>query len=388
MTDARTAGRGLAGGDRRRVILVIVVTQLVLALATGTTVYAVWHRLDGNIQTSGEIPGMNGTKPTGTTVQEGPKGPLNVLVLGTDTRTGAGNDIDGAAGCGCSDTTILFHVSADRKSAYGISIPRDALVKPVACTKDDLYYGPGGVDTGLVMWNSAFSAGKAPCTAEQVQEDFGVKVDDYVVVDFAGFKNMVHAINGVDVCVPFELYDPRYDDVDIKPGRSVHLGPALALKYFRLRHGYDRETGAYTLDGTDTGRIKRQQVFISAMIDKLFSESTLTRPDRLLGFANALTSSITTNPEIAHVDKLIELADQFKDIDLHHIRFLTLPSRDYGPGPEYNRVQVLPAAYRLMKRVENDDPLGRFAKGSLSAGKHRKPSRTAKEADEAAGICS
>jgi LCP family protein required for cell wall assembly len=378
----------LTPAQRRRVILVVVVSQLVLALVTGTTVYAVWRHLDGNIEAGSEIPGMTGTDPAGTTAPDEPHEPLNVLVLGTDTRAGSGDSIDGEAGCDCSDTTILFHVSADRQSAYGVSIPRDALVEPVACTKDHLYYGPGGVPTGLVEWNSAYSIGEAPCTAEQIQDDFGVEVDDYVVIDFEGFKDMVSAIDGVDVCIPFELYDPTYTHADFKPGPSVHLDGPDSLKYVRLRHAYDPVTGAYTLDGTDPGRIKRQQTFVSAMIDKLFSESTLTRPDRLLRFATALTDSITTNPEIAHVGKLIDLAQQFGDIDLSHIRFVTLPSQNYGPGPYVNRVQVLPAAYRLMKRVANDEPLGKFARGSLGAGAHHRPPRSTKDANEAVGICS
>lgn len=385
MTDNPPPAPRLTPEHRKRVILVVVVTQLVLTLVTATTVYGVWHHLDGNIQAGGEIPAMKGAVPE--KAQAGPKGPLNILVLGTDTRSGAGDSIDGEAGCGCSDTTILFHVSADRHTAYGISIPRDALVKPVACTKDHLYYGPGGVATGLVEWNSAYSLGKAPCTAEQIEADFGVRVDDYVVVDFAGFKDMVDAIHGVNLCVPFELYDPRYDHVDIKPGTSVHLDGTLALKYVRLRHAYNPVTGAYTLDGTDPGRIKRQQTFIAAMLDKVRSGDTLARPDYLVKFANALTHAITTNPEIAHVSNLIDLAEQFKAIDLSHIKFVTLPSRNYGPGPDVNRVQVLPAAYQLMKRVAADESLGRFTKGSLSGSKHKKASQATKDANQAVGIC-
>ena len=373
----------LTRAQRRRLALVIVVSQLVLALVTATAVYGVWQRLNGNIEPGGSIPSMSG----GPAVESGPQQPLNILVLGTDARDGAGDAIDGEAGCDCSDTTILVHVAADRQSAYGISIPRDALVAPVACTEDHLYYGPGGAPTGLVEWNAAYSVGKAPCTAQQVQDDFGVPVDGYVVIDFQGFKQMVDAIDGVDVCIPFELYDPKYAHADFKPGPAVHLDGTDALKYVRLRHAYDPVTGDYTLDGTDPGRIKRQQAFISAMIDKLFSESTLTRPDRLLSFATALTGSITTNPELAHVSKLVDLGEQLKDIDLQHIRFVSLPSRNYGPGAEENRVEVLPAAYQLMKRVARDQPLGRFAKGARSAGGHHGRSAT-KDADAAVGVCS
>ena len=356
-----------------RLVVVVVVTQVVVALLTATAVYVAWRHLDGNLTVGPSIP-----HATQKTVRQGaPNEPLNILVLGTDSRAGAGDKIDGEKGCNCSDTTILVHVAADRRSAYGVSIPRDALVKPVACTRDAEY-----LDTGLVEWNAAFTAGGASCTAEQLERDFHVFVDDYVVVDFSGFQNMVSAIGGVDVCIPFELSDPTYAKVTFEPGRAVHLDGERALAYVRLRH---------VLAGTDIGRIKRQQVFIRAMVDKVISADTLTRPDRLYRFADALTKSITTNPELAHVRDLVKLAEQFRAVDLSHIRFVTMPNQIYdvrSDDPRWGRVKILPSAYRLMRLVDQDEPLGTFAKDALHAGQHHKPaSQRAKDAAAAAGIC-
>jgi LCP family protein required for cell wall assembly len=369
---------GGRGGEHRpvRLVTVVVVTQILVALLTATVVYAAWRHLDANLQAGDQIDHAR-QKQVPTQDQQVPTEPLNILVLGTDTRAGAGDAIDREAGCNCSDTTVLVHVAADRKSAYAVSIPRDALVKPTACTRGHEYQ-----DTGLVEWNEAYSAGGAACTAEQVENTFHVYVDDYVVVDFGGFKNMVSAIGGVNVCIPFELSDPKYAKVDFQPGRSVHLDGDQALAYVRLR---------YVLGGTDIGRIKRQQAFIGALVDKLVSADTFTRPDRLYRFADALTKSITTNPEIAHVKALIDLAEQFKDIDLRHIRFVTLPNRIYDvptSDVRWGRVEILPAAYRLMKLVDQDEPLGAFTRGSLNAGhRPRHPSAQARAEAAAAGTC-
>ena len=369
-------GRRVARRDGSRLVTVIVVTELVIALLTASVVYAAWRHLDGNIQAGASIQHSHG-KRVPKKDRKVANEPLNILVLGTDTRSGVGDKIDGQAGCNCSDTTLLLHVSADRSSAYAVSIPRDALVKPVACTRSREYF-----DTGLVEWNEAYSAGAAACTAEQIQQDFHVYVDDYVVVDFSGFKDMVDSIGGVNVCIPFELSDPKYAKVTFHPGTSVHLDGDQALAYVRLRH---------VLAGTDIGRIKRQQAFIAAMTDKLFSAGTLTRPDRLYRFADALTKSITTNPEIAHVKGLIDLADQLSNIDLHHIKFVTMPSQIYDvpqTDVRWGRVQILPAAYRLMKLVNRDQPLGAFSRGSISAGHGPKhPSAAAKAQAAAAGVC-
>ncbi|HEX3932438.1 MAG TPA: LCP family protein [Nocardioides sp.] len=374
---SRSSGkrRGRPGGEIS-LVTVVVVTQVVIALLTATAVYAAWLHLDGNIKAGNSIQHQHGKRIPKQDQGESTE-PLNILVLGTDSRSGAGDSIDGEAGCDCSDTTILVHVSADRSSAYAVSIPRDSLVKPVACTRDHEY-----LDTGLVEWNQAYAAGGAACTAQEVQQDLHVYVDDYVVVDFAGFKNMVNAIGGVNVCIPFELSDPSVAHVTFEPGKSVHLDGDRALSYVRLR---------YVLSGSDLGRIKRQQVFVSAMTDKLLSAGTLTRPDRLYSFANALTSSITTNPEIAHVKDLVDLARQFRNIDLRHIRFVTLPNQAYDvpqSDPRWGRVQVLPGAYRLMRIVNRDQPLGVFTHGSLRAGhRPRHPSAEAKAQAAAAGVC-
>ena len=376
MTGGGRVRRRESRNRRVSLVTVVVVTQVVIALVTATVVYAAWQHLDANLQAGDQIHHTHDKRVPKQDRQVSTE-PLNILVLGTDSRAGAGDAIDGEAGCNCSDTTVLVHVAADRESAYAVSIPRDALVRPVACTRDHQYR-----DTGLVEWNQAYSAGGAACTAEQVQEEFHVYVDDYVVVDFAGFKNMVSAIGGVDVCIPFELSDPTYAKATFEPGRSVHLDGDQALSYVRLR---------YVLGGTDIGRIKRQQAFVGALVDQLVSADTFTRPDRLYRFADALTKSITTNPEIAHVKALIDLAEQFKDIDLRHIRFVTLPNRIYDvptSDVRWGRVEILPAAYRLMKVVDRDAPLGAFARGSSHAGHQpRHPSADARAQAAAAGTC-
>ncbi|WGL53653.1 LCP family protein [Nocardioides sp. BP30] len=346
----------MAPHHRRTVFTVIACTLLVLALATGTFVAVFYQHLDANLHAGQAIKHEVHKK------QKGPKAPLNILVMGLDNRDCAGCDVDSESGADGSDTTILVHISADRKTAYGISIPRDALVKPVACTAGH-HYTSRGVTTDLVQWNAAFTAGGADCTAEQLEKNFGIYVDGYITVNFGGFKGMVTALGGVNVCIPFELSDPNVAHITFEPGKSVHLNGPRALQYVRLRH---------VLDGSDIGRMKRQQYFISQMIDKADSAGTLTRPDKLVKFANALTGSITTSPNLASVKQLVKLAKQVKGIDLTNIRFITVPNAVYDvptTDPYYGRVKILPAAKKLWKRVSNDKPLTKsLAAGAISAG--------------------
>ncbi len=137
---------------------VILVSALVLALITGLgTIYFVRH-LNGNID--GCLPRRDRWR-TARKLYKGNGQPLNILVMGSDTREGAGNEIDGEGGGG-SDTTILVHLSADRDRAYAISIPRDSIVdRPeVGCD------APAESD---VMWNAAYTVGGPVCTVAQLQ---------------------------------------------------------------------------------------------------------------------------------------------------------------------------------------------------------------------------
>jgi anionic cell wall polymer biosynthesis LytR-Cps2A-Psr (LCP) family protein len=170
------------------------------------------------------------------------------------------------------------------------------------------------------------------------------------------------------VCISRPLDDPKYTHTDFPSGRSVHLDGTKALAYVRLRH---------VGDGTDIGRMKRQQTFIAAMINKVVSADTLARPDRLYGFANALTGSIEPSPDLAHTSALVRLARQFDHIGLSDIRFLTVPSYLYPEGsPGYPHVGLDPSYKKLMNRVKHDQPLGkRFSSGAISAG-HVPGSRT------------
>jgi LCP family protein required for cell wall assembly len=356
----------MAPHHRRTVAVVIVSTLVVLAVVTGSLVTIFYRHLDASLRAGGEI--KHQTHKT----QSGPKTPLNLLVMGLDTRDCAGCHIDNEAGGDGSDTTILLHISADRQTVFGVSIPRDLLVKPTDCTADH-HYIRYGVDTGQVMWNAAYTAGGPECTAEQLEKNFGVFVDGYITINFGGFKDMVNAIGGVDVCLPFEMADTKYEKYTFEPGQSVHLNGATALKYTRLRHTDD----ASVLDGSDTGRMKRQQYFISQMISKLKAKNTLTEPYKLVKFANALVGSMTASPEFASVSKLVDLASQLRHTDISNIRFITLPSTPYDvpqSDPRWGRVKLLPAAKKLWKHVKNDEPLSKsLSDKSISAGSSSSP---------------
>jgi LCP family protein required for cell wall assembly len=334
--------------QRRTALRVILVTELVVALVTGATVAFAYNHVNHQIDVGDDIvhqvaPPKDKTLPTSE---------LNILVLGTDTRACDGCGIDGEDGGGGSDLTILLHVAEGRKSAYGISIPRDALVDRPECTAD----GKTVPAATNVMWNDALAVGGPACAVAQVEALTGIYIDNYIVVDFAGFKDMVDAVGGVEVCIPSDIDDAEHD-IHLEAGtRTVYGNEALA--YVRQRS---------STPNSDLGRMKRQQAFIASMLAKVMSAQTLTRPDRVVDFARALAGSITTDPEIASVGRLGKLGLSLRDANLDKVRFVTAPTTDFPTdSPYWGRLQFTPAADALWAKVKQDQPLGTLSKGAIS----------------------
>ncbi|WP_127479093.1 LCP family protein [Nocardioides pantholopis] len=349
-------GRRRARPPRRHTVArVLVVTGLALAMVTALATVWLYRDLNGNLTVT-DVTGQLTDRPDEVDV-EGPQEPVNILVMGSDDRDGEGNNIDGLTGDGQrSDTTILFHLSADREHAYGVSIPRDSLVTRPDCTGPDGENIPGAEDA---MWNEAFAVGGPACTIQQFEQTTDVRINHYVVVDFAGFKDMVDAIDGVPVCIPEDISDPAHG-INIEAGSREIRGDE-ALNYVRAR---------YTLgDGSDIGRVKRQQAFIAGMANKVVSGGVLARPDRLVGFLRAATKSLTVDPGMGNVVKLSKVGLGFQDIGLDNIRFITVPF-EYDSREEFRgRIVWTEQAETVWQRIRNDQTISkRLDSGLLTAG--------------------
>ncbi|GGF52216.1 transcriptional regulator [Marmoricola endophyticus] len=330
---ARTSGARV-----RRVLKRVSVVVVVLALILGGVFAYFYKHLEGNINQL-SVSDALGKRPD----KVGSGGPLNVLVMGSDTRKGQGKAVKGSTP-GLSDTTILLHLSANRKRAYGISIPRDAMVERPSCQRKD---GKGSDPGGLTQFNAAYAVGGPACTIKTVESISDVYIDHFVVIDFNGFRTMVDALGGVQVCVP-EKVDDDIGDIHLRKG-TYNVTGEQALDYVRVRH-------ALSTNG-DIGRMRRQQTFVAAMISKAVSAGTLANPVKLVRFLNAATNALTTDPGFAKLSDLASLGSSLKNIGLGNVQFLTVPFQEYAPDP--NRVELSPDADEVFKRIRNDQPLSR-----------------------------
>ncbi|WP_329487508.1 LCP family protein [Kitasatospora sp. NBC_01246] len=304
---------------RRRIVKTAVGLAAVLVLSVAGAGAWFYHRLDSNITTFDAGGVATERPPAPVPVTPGASVPVNVLVLGSDTRTDGNADLGGGEeGVGHSDTAILLHVYADHKHAVGVSIPRDALVTIPACK---LPSGRWTEPRTNQMFNSAFTIGEFPqgnpaCTQNTVEALTGLRVDHTIVVDFKGVAAMTEAINGVDVCVP---NDVNSHNIKLRKGLQKLSGQP-AVDYLRARYGFG--------DNSDIGRMKRQQAFLSAMISKIqglgFSLPTL------LPLADAATRSLTVDEGLGTAMKLVDFAQSLQGIKLSDITFVTTPWRFSG----------------------------------------------------------
>lgn len=334
---------------KARMAAVAAVSFLVLLVACTGWIYL---KLNGNITTFG-ADGVSGDRPAAGA------GGSNVLVIGSDSRSGGNSRLGGGEGdVGRSDTAFLLHIYGDSRHAVAVSLPRDALVDIPPCKLPDGNWTAAQTD---VMFNTAFSVGDTAkgnpaCTQNTVEKLTGLRVDHTVVVDFQGFSKMTSAVGGVSVCLPKDVYQGDLDPNRGSRGKVIFpkglqtVSGQKALDYVRLRHGIG--------DGSDIGRIKRQQAFVAGLIKKVKSEGV--NPATLLPLANAATESMTVDPGLGTANKLMAFAMSLKDIDLHNTKFVTLPWRYQGArvAVVHPQADALWAALRADRTVDGKDASG------------------------------
>ncbi|MFE7901622.1 LCP family protein [Streptomyces sp. NPDC057424] len=339
---ASASGRGLVRRRRRRWVRITAFGVTALLVAAGGVGWAVYAKLSGNITpdeaAAAELARYDRERPTSLV-----KDARNILLIGSDSREGTGNSRYGRdSGTERSDTTILLHLSAGRDSATAVSLPRDLMVDLPGCRRPD-----GSRSTPrLAMFNQAFQLGGSACTIRTVEKLTDIRVDHHVVVDFHGFKKMVDAVDGVEVCLRAPI-DDRAAKLRLPAGR-VTLNGEQALGYVRAR----KTLG----DGSDTERMERQQRFLGALVNKVRSNDVLLNPAKLYPVLDAATSSLTTDPELASLRGLYELVRGLRDIPMEQVQFLTVPRESYAY--DANRDQLVePAAERLFERLRTDTPV-------------------------------
>ncbi len=273
----------------------------------------VYQDLDGNIQGADVDNKLGGNRPENLS-----PGSKNILVVGSDSRDGDNAEYSKGLTTMQSDTLMVMHIPANREWATVVSLPRDSWVEIPECDKGD---GTAS-DPHHFKINEAFAiggtsgevAGAAACTIKTVEANTGLRIDHFMSVDFQGFKGMVNALDGIEVCPEEAIHDEKAH-LDLEAGCQT-VRDEEALGYVRARYSIG--------DGSDTGRIGRQQEFMDALAKK--AQSKLTSPNALYGFLRSATKSLTTDSDLAGIKPLYGLASEIQGIPGERLTFLTVPN--------------------------------------------------------------
>ncbi|MEU0479692.1 LCP family protein [Streptosporangium sp. NPDC006013] len=268
-------------------------------------------------------------------------GALNVLIVGSDTREGDnlkyGQQMADAGKR--TDTIILMHIAPDRDKATFVSFPRDSVVAMPACESET--GAPVAARTEMI--NAAYNEGGITCTIDTIEALTDIRIDHFVEVDFSGFKNIVNALGGVRICLTKPV-DDKKSKLTLPAGWHLLAGEK-ALGYVRLRN-YG--------DGSDIGRIKRQQVFLSQVVKKATSSELLTDPTKLLNFIQTTAKSVRMDKALAEdTGTLFQIGQSAQKLTASGVQLITVP---WGPHPDDpNRVAwTQPYANQLFAAIKSD----------------------------------
>src|ERR1700733_525229 len=342
----RSLGHWLRHWPRRKIIAWGAGSLALLLIGVTATGYEILHHFNANIQQD-DISGLLGAQPVNTHPQA-----ENIMVIGSDSRDG----LSAAYGSGLvtdqADTLMIIPLPANRQWAEVMSIPLDSYVNIPAC---EMGNGQVSAPTQFKI-NEAFAIGNldgnhtslgVACTVKALEQDTGIYINHFIVVNFTGFENMVAALGGVYECNPTPINDPN-SNLHLSAGNHL-LTPAQALGYVRAR---------YTLgDGSDLERIGRQQAFMSSLVSRVRSE--LYDPVAIYRFFDAFTKSLTIDSQLGGVTGLYNLGESLRGIPSGKIAFFTIPNFPRGevvPGDTANVLWTQPEDDQIFASFRDDVP--------------------------------
>ncbi|MEV1078713.1 LCP family protein [Streptomyces sp. NPDC050211] len=338
-------------GNRRKGLLVTAWVAGGIVVLGGTGVGYVYFKLNGNLKSVDIDQALGTDRPT-----KADNGSENILVLGSDTRSGSNQKLGGGAddGSARSDTAMIVHVYKGHKKASVVSIPRDTLIDRPECTDTNGDTHDAATD---VMFNSAYTTGGAACAVKTVESLTDLRMDHYLEVDFSGFQKLIDELGGVKVTTSRAISDPD-SHLDLAAGTHQLTGEQ-ALGLVRTRHGVG--------DGSDLGRIQLQQAFIKALVEQIKDVGLFTNPKKLYDLADTATNAVTTDSDLGSVNSLMSFASGLKSISAKNMHMVTMPVQ--YDAADANRVLVDDTkAQQVWTALKNDKPIPKSATKGTATG--------------------
>ncbi|MEU1215053.1 LCP family protein [Streptomyces sp. NPDC005791] len=343
---SRSAGRIRGTGSRRRkpsrgrrAKRIALWGAAALVVVGGSGLGYAYSTLNGNLKGVDIDAALGAERP-----DDVDNGSQDILVLGSDSRSGANAEYGADEGSARADTAMVVHVDEGHTSASVVSVPRDTLVDRPACTSDTTGEQVGAEHEA--MFNTAYAVGGPACAVKTVEAMSGIRMDHYVEVDFTGFKKLIDELGGVEITTSQAIDDP---DSHLSLTAGTHtLSGEQSLGLVRTRESVG--------DGSDLGRIQLQQAFVKALMDQAKSVGVFSDPQKLFGLADAATKAVTTDSALASVKKLTGFADGLKGLGSKNVDMVTLPVEYDQDDPN----RVLPqekAGRQVWAALKRDEPI-------------------------------
>jgi LCP family protein required for cell wall assembly len=286
---------------------------------------------------------------------------MNILLIGSDSRSGRNRRLGGYAQGQRSDTVMIVHISPRAGHIYVMSFPRDTVVPVLACNAEHNYgagqkAAPGEVE----QLNSTFAFGGPGCLWHTLEYETHIHIDDFIQLNFTGFVSVINALGGVEVCVPHAIHPTSYDHLKLKAGKHLIYG-YRALEFWRLREDFGL--------GSDLQRIQRDQLLMVALVQKILKTRVLHSPAKTIKIlstivhAHALTidNGLSTN-------RLVTLGESLAGVSKKSVQFIEVPTVVYPANPnwvEFDSTQTP----TLFSAVAHDVKLPKVHKGKKKGAK-------------------
>lgn len=330
--------------------------------AIGVTVMLVGGTLYGYVKYRDVLDGINQVKLAGLGKRPPQyKNALNVLLIGSDNRSGKNGKIGGYTPGQRSDTVMVVHISPGRSRLSVMSFPRDSVVPILACPREPGFPGQTAQPGVMEQLNSTFAFGGANCLLHTVEQTTQIRINDFVQLNFTGFISVINAVGGVKVCVPYAIHKTYYDHLKLAAGPHTIKG-YQALEYWRLREGFGL--------GSDLQRIQRDQLLMVSLVQKILKTHVLNSLSKTYGIIKAIVAAhaLTTDTGLTPTT-ILHIATSMSGISRKSIQFIEVPTITYAANP--NWVQWDPAQTpQLFSAIEHDQTLPKITKPKKS--KHGK----------------
>ena len=333
-TSARSAGSALRRPGRgwRIALLSVLAIFLVLTLATGGLALWVRHSIASGMEFIADPFAGIPTRAPQQKVAAGEEPAVNILVLGTDSRTSASDPSQWKEGAQRTDAIMIVQVSGDRKTVSVMSIPRDSWVEIPG-------HGQGKI-------NAAYSYGGPSLTIHTVENLTGIHIDHFAVANFESFVALTNEIGGVRV----NLKTPQtLAGKELGAGAQV-LNGQQALAYTRERS---------SLPNGDFDRVKRQQTWMRSIVSRVLTNGTLSSPTALYSFLKTASRTVAVDESFT-LNQMQSLALETRHLHSNDIAFMTVPTAGTGTSADGQSIVTLDA--------DADTPLFKaFAEDRVSA---------------------